>query len=181
MTRRGQGMSRGRPAWPGRKSSKSIRWGAGAGHRFRRTGGPAATSLRGAPGTAGGRSSATRSAMCRNQTTMNWCRSRSRPGPLSARRPRARQVWLPGQESWGKGGSTKSPSLVAGLRAVPTRARRGASPCAVKGAGLAISLSLPGKFLAGGLGCRPCSWPSGGSDACGQVSVSTLAANGRRT
>jgi hypothetical protein len=66
-------------------------------------------------------------------------------------------------------------------RAVPTRARRGASPCAVKGAGLAISLRLPGKFLDGGPGFQRCSWPSGGSDACGQVSFSTLAANGRRT
>jgi hypothetical protein len=75
---------------------------------------------------------------------MNWRRSRPRP----ARRPRARQVWLPGQESWGKGGSTMSPSLVAGRRTrcrpgrggVPRRRSQEGGPCDL----VAPGLELPG-------------------------------------
>jgi hypothetical protein len=119
----GQGTRR-TPEWPGGRSPRPIRWAAGARCRFRPTG-AAAQSPRGAPDIVG-RNSATCSATCRNPTT-NWRRSRPRPGPRSARQPRAHQAGPPGRAGGGTGGSMMSPSLWRAC-ARASRPRRGRVP-----------------------------------------------------
>jgi hypothetical protein len=60
------------------------------------------------------------------------------------------------------------------------RARPGASPYAVKGAGLAISLRLPGSFLPGGAHGSGLGRSPAGRGASGQIPPSGAAASGTR-
>jgi hypothetical protein len=187
VPRHGRGRSRRRPAGPGGRTLRPIRWAAGAEYRMRRAGGRAAPLPRGAPGTAGRSISATCPATCRamgpdRMTASCWRRSRLRPGLRSGRRPRARRVGPPGRAGGGSGGSTMSPSLVAGRsRQRRPGAGQEAPLPAVKGAGLAISLRQPGGLLspADSASGRAGRGQAPGTACSGPLSVP--AASGRRT
>ena len=132
---------------------RPIRWAAGAGRRFRRTGAPVAASPRGAQDTAG------RLRLC----DVFWDVAEPdddelAPQPAAARTAvSATAPSTPGLAArpgrlWDR--RVNNVSLTSGgpRRAVPARGEPSASPCAVNAACLAISLRLPGRFLSGGPG-----------------------------